>query len=319
MSESYHMYPSVITMVEQLTATVKRFTFARVDGEHYPAFTAGSHIFLQISDKLSNAYSLVSSVTDLSQYQVCVQQELEGRGGSLFMHQYGIEGFELEISSPNNKFELSPIGQKHLLIAGGIGITPFMTHMEALAQRDVEYELHYAFRTMEHATLLDNLHNSIHANRIQTYIRRDGRPLDVERLIATQPLGTHVYVCGPKSMIGATIEACHKYQYRDEWIHWEQFSADTAEDGQAFTVVLAKSNHRIEVKANQTILQAIESLNIDVECMCREGACGTCETSILAGEAEHFDHYLDDDEKLEQKTMMICVSRAKSPELVLDL
>ena len=120
-------------------------------------------------------------------------------------------------------------------------------------------------------------------------------------------------------MITATIDACNKHRFRDEWIHWEQFSSDTAEDGQAFTVVLAKSNHRVEVKADQTILQAIESLNIDVECMCREGACGTCETTILAGEAEHLDHYLDDDEKLEQKTMMICVSRAKSKELVLDL
>ena len=318
MTESYQMYPSIVTAVEQLTPSVKRFTFKRVDGEHYPEFSAGSHIFLKMNDKLSNAYSLVSSAKDLSQYQVCVQEERDGKGGSLFMHKYGVGGFELEISSPNNMFELSPLGEKHVLIAGGIGITPFMTHMEALALRGVDYELHYAFREPERATLLDELHKD-HANRVQTYMRSEGRPLDVEQLIASQPLGTHVYVCGPKSMITATIDACNKHRFRDEWIHWEQFSADTAENGQAFTVVLAKSNHRVEVKADQTILQAIESLNIDVECMCREGACGTCETTILAGEAEHLDHYLDDDEKMEQKTMMICVSRAKSPELVLDL
>lgn len=318
MSESYHMYPSVVAAVEQLTSTVKRFTFKRVDGGDYPTFTAGSHIFLQMNDKLSNAYSLVSSTQDLSQYQVCVQEEAEGKGGSLFMHKYGVEGFQLEVSSPNNMFELSPLGQKHVLIAGGIGITPFMTHMETLAQRDVEYELHYAFRTPERATLLDDLHKGIHADRVQTYTTSEGR-LDIEQLIAAQPLGTHVYVCGPKSMITTTIDACNRHRFRDEWIHWEQFSSDTAENGQGFTVVLAKSNHRVEVKADQTILQAIESLNIDVECMCREGACGTCETTILEGEAEHLDHYLDDDEKLEQKTMMICVSRAKSKELVLDL
>ena len=251
MTESYQMFPSIVAEVEQLTPLVKRFTFKRIDGESYPEFTAGSHMFVKMNDKLSNAYSLVSNAKDLSSYQICVQQEVNGKGGSTFMHEHCVKGFQLEISSPKNLFELSHTGQKHLLIAGGIGITPFMTQMEELAQRNADYEL--------------------------------------------------------------------KYRHRDEYVHWEQFSSNVSESGNAFTVILAKSNHRIEVQHDQTILQAIESLNIDVECLCREGVCGTCETVILEGEAEHLDKYLDDDEKISQKTMMICVSRAKNKEITLDL
>ena len=319
MTESYQMFPSVVAEVEQLTSLVKRFTFKRIDGESYPEFTAGSHMFVKMNDQFSNAYSLVSGTKDLSSYQICVQKEVNGEGGSAFMHDYCIKGFELEISSPNNLFELSNTDQKHLLIAGGIGITPFITQMQELAQRNANYELKYAFRVPEYAALLTNLNKEVHGDRIQTYISGEGVSLDLDKLISEQPLGTHIYVCGPKLMIDATIESCNRYKHCDEYVHWEQFSSTVSEDGNAFTVILAKSNHRIEVQHDQTILQAIESLNIDVECLCREGVCGTCETAILEGEAEHLDQYLDDNEKLAQKTMMICVSRAKNKEITLDL
>lgn len=319
MTESYQMFPSIVAEVEQLTPLVKRFTFKRIDGEPYPEFTAGSHMFVKMNDKLSNAYSLVSNAKDLSSYQICVQQEVNGKGGSTFMHEHCVKGFQLEISSPKNLFELSHTGQKHLLIAGGIGITPFMTQMEELAQRNADYELKYACRGPEYEALLNNLDKNIHADRIQTYVSSEGVFIDLDQLISQQPLGTHIYVCGPKPMIDATVEACNKYRHRDEYVHWEQFSSNVSESGNSFTVILAKSNHRIEVQHDQTILQAIESLNIDVECLCREGVCGTCETVILEGEAEHLDKYLDDDEKVSQKTMMICVSRAKNKEITLDL
>lgn len=319
MTESYQMFPSIVTEVEQLTPLVKRFTFKRIDGESYPEFTAGSHMFVRMNDKFTNAYSLVSNAKDLSNYQICVQKEVNGKGGSTFMHDYCVKGSQLEISSPNNLFELSPVGQKHLLIAGGIGVTPFMTQMEELARRNADYELNYAFRVPEYTALLNDLNKDVHADHIQTYISSEGVFLDLDQLISKQPLGTHIYVCGPTSMIDATVEACNKYRHRDEYVHWEQFSLNVSESGNAFTVILAKSNHRIEVKQDQTILQAIESLNIDVECLCREGVCGTCETVILEGEAEHLDEYLDDDEKAAQKTMMICVSRAKTEEITLEL
>lgn len=319
MTNSYQMFPSVVIAVEQLTPLIKRFTFKRQDGEKFPAFTGGSHIIVKMNDQFSNAYSLMSNAADLSTYQVCVRKDEEGRGGSIFMHDHCLENFKLEISSPKNLFELAQTGEKHILIAGGIGITPFLPQMDELAARGVNYELHYAFRSPEHAALLDELQQGAHAEHVHTYVDSTGTHLDLNALISSQPKDTHVYVCGPKPMIDAVIDTCNRHRYRDENIHWEQFASSSLENAESFTVVLAKSNQRIEVMADQTILQAIESLNIDVECLCREGVCGTCETAIVQGEAEHFDQYLSDEEKASQQSMMICVSRAKGKEITLDL
>lgn len=319
MTDSYQMIPAFVSQVEQLTPLIKRFSFKRQDGENFPAFSGGSHVIVKMNDKLSNAYSLMSNAQDLSTYQVCVRKDAEGKGGSVFMHEQCIDGFQLHISSPKNLFALSATGEKHILIAGGIGITPFLPQMDELAARGAQYELHYAFRSPEHAALWDELQQSQHAAHVFSYVDSEGRHLDLDTLIAQQVKGTHVYVCGPKPMIDAVIETCNRHRMRDEYIHWEQFAANAPENGESFTVILAKSNQRIEVMADQTILQAIEALNVDVECLCREGVCGTCETAILQGEAEHFDQYLDDDEKAAQQSMMICVSRAKGKEITLDL
>lgn len=319
MTNSYEMFPTVVTAVEQLTPLIKRFTFKRQDGENFPVFTGGSHVILKLNDKLSNAYSLMSDVNDLSSYQVCVRKDVDGKGGSVFLHDHCLPDFKLEVSEPKNLFALSASGEKHLLIAGGIGITPFVPQMAELAARGANYELHYAYRSPEHAALLSELTQGQHADRVFSYIDSEGSKIDLNGLISQQPKGTHVYVCGPKSMIDAVIESCNQNRYRDEYIHWEQFASTVPENGEAFTVILAKSNQRIEVLADQTILQAIEGLNIEVECLCREGVCGTCETAILQGEAEHFDQYLDDAEKAAQRSMMICVSRAKGKEIILDL
>lgn len=84
MTNSYEMFPTVVTAVEQLTPLIKRFTFKRQDGENFPVFTGGSHVILKLNDKLSNAYSLMSDVNDLSSYQVCVRKDVDGKGGSVF-------------------------------------------------------------------------------------------------------------------------------------------------------------------------------------------------------------------------------------------
>lgn len=318
MASHYEMFPSVVTRVEQLTPLIKRFTFKRQDGQNFPQFNGGSHIIVKMNDQLSNAYSLMSCVEDLSTYQVCVRKDVEGKGGSVYMHDQCLEGCEIVISEPKNLFPLAENGSKHILIAGGIGITPFVPQMEELAARGADYELHYAFRSPEHAALLEELKQK-HSAHIFSYVDSEGTSLDLDQLIASQPKATHIYVCGPKPMIDAVIDRCNFHRYRDEYIHWEQFASTVPEEGEVFTVVLAKSNQEVEVQGNQTILQAIEALNIDVECLCREGVCGTCETTIIEGEAEHFDQYLSDDEKSSQQSMMICVSRAKGRRLVLDL
>lgn len=312
-----------VIAIEQLTPLIKRFTFERLNGQDFPAFAAGSHIFLKIkaSDKsYSNTYSLMGGLTQLRYYQISVRLEENGEGGTKFLHDQIKVGDELEVSTPHNLFPLSDDPScPHVLIAGGIGITPCMTHLEALHQRQVDYQLHYAFRAPEHGALVDDLCRSVHQPHCHYYIDSEQQSLHVPTLLASLSKQSHLYVCGPQSLLDEVIWEASEQGFAPEQVHYELFTAKVPQEANAFTVVLAQSGLEIDVAANQSILQAIEGHDFEVECLCREGVCGTCETTIVSGTAEHYDQYLDDEEKAAQKTMMICVSRARGPKIILDL
>lgn len=323
MANPYEMFNVRVTAVEQATPLIKRFTLARDDGAAMPAFTGGSHIIVQMQgadgSQFSNAYSLMSDPRDTRSYQIGVRLEEQSKGGSAFMHQQVEVGSTLTISSPNNLFALDPTAGRHVLIAGGIGITPFLAQLHELEGGDTDYELHYAFRSPEHGAFQDDLSSGPHAGHTQFYIDSLGRKLDLAALCAGLTDDAHLYVCGPKPLIDAVIATAAKAGIAEQRVHWEQFAATPA-TGAAFTVVLARSGQELLVEEGMTILQAIQkSKAANVECLCREGVCGTCETRIIDGEAEHFDQYLSDEEKAAQQSLMVCVSRAKSARLVLDL
>lgn len=323
MANPYEMFNVRVTAVEQATPLIKRFTLARDDGAAMPAFTGGSHIIVQMQgadgSQFSNAYSLMSDPRDTRSYQIGVRLEEQSKGGSAFMHQQVEVGSTLTISSPNNLFALDPTAGRHVLIAGGIGITPFLAQLHELEGGDTDYELHYAFRSPEHGAFQDDLLSGPHAGRTRFYIDSLERKLDLAALCAGLTDDAHLYVCGPKPLIDAVIATAAKAGIAERRVHWEQFAATPA-TGAAFTVVLARSGQELLVEEGMTILQAIQkSKAANVECLCREGVCGTCETRIIDGEAEHFDQYLSDEEKAAQQSLMVCVSRAKSARLVLDL
>ena len=323
MANPYEMFNVRVTAVEQATPLIKRFTLARDDGAAMPAFTGGSHIIVQMQgadgSQFSNAYSLMSDPRDTRSYQIGVRLEEQSKGGSAFMHQQVEVGSTLTISSPNNLFALDPNAGRHVLIAGGIGITPFLAQLHELEGGDTDYELHYAFRSPEHGAFQDDLSSGPHAGRTRFYIDSLERKLDLAALCAGLTEDAHLYVCGPKPLIDAVIATAAKAGIAEQRVHWEQFAATPA-TGAAFTVVLARSGQELLVEEGMTILQAIQkSKAANVECLCREGVCGTCETRIIDGEAEHFDQYLSDEEKAAQQSLMVCVSRAKSARLVLDL
>ncbi len=88
----------------------------------------------------------------------------------------------------------------------------------------------------------------------------------------------------------------------------------------AFTVYLQRSGRTVRVPADKTVLQALLDVGVDVDFMCRNGLCGTCETRVLAGCVDHRDTYLTDAQRDRNQHMIICVSRADSESrLVLDL
>jgi ferredoxin len=114
---------------------------------------------------------------------------------------------------------------------------------------------------------------------------------------------------------------------RDEAIHLERFGAQhDATDSEAanaaldqFEVRLAKTGTSVEVKGGQSIVDALAQIGIEVDTSCGEGVCGTCMVPVVEGEPEHRDHCLSKAERASNAVICCCVSRSRSPVLVLDL
>jgi len=310
-----------VTTIEQLTPLIKHFTLRPVDRAPLPAFSGGSHVVVVMRGAhrvYRNPYSLLSPPFDRSAYQIAVRRMEDSRGGSHFMHDQVFVGSRLEIAHPVNLFPLDKIARKHVLIAGGIGITPFLAQLEDLHDGVIPYELHYAVRSPAHAAFADRL-RALAADSVKFYHDSEAQEIDYDGLLSGQPLGTHVYVCGPAGMITRVIETARRWGWPDSHVHWEKFSAPPV--GDAFEVFLARAKIGLRVLPDQSLLEAIEAAGVEVPYLCRGGVCGFCRTTVLEADGEllHHDHYLSDADKARGKSIMPCVSRATCKSLVLDL
>lgn len=310
-----------VAAIERVTPLVKHFTLVREDGETLPPFSGGSHVVVSMDAGgrvYRNAYSLMGSPEDGAAYHISVRRQERSRGGSVFMHDKVVEGSILQITLPTNLFPISRMGRKHILIAGGIGITPFMSQLHDIERNGHDYELHYAFRAPEHGAFVEKLQARC-GDRAYFYIDSEGQKLDIQEVLRRQPLGTHVYVCGPGPMVTAVQEATHALGWPQRHFHSEQFGAPPG--GEPFHVTLAKSGVVVDVPGDMSMLQALEDAGAEVDSLCRGGACGRCMVEVLEvdGELLHHDDYLSEAEKASGKKIMPCVSRARCTHLLVNL
>lgn len=310
-----------VAEVATVATGVKRFRFVTLDGSPLPEFSGGAHTVVTMRDGdrvRRNPYSLMGSPFDGSSYQISVLRTPDSRGGSIFMHDHVAAGTELMISQPVNLFPVDRRGRKHLLIAGGIGITPFVAMMMQLSREDLPFELHYANRSDDRGAYIADL-KALYGHRVHTYFDDKREALPLARLLEGQPLGTHLYVCGPSGMIDWTLASARDAGWPNENVHNERFLAPPS--GKPFNVALAQSKKKFAVAEYQSILEAVEAAGVDAPYLCRGGACGMCETAVISctGTLQHNDHYLPDEDKASGKKIMICVSRIDGTDLVLDL
>jgi len=310
-----------VAAIEQVTPLVKHFTLVKQDGTVFPAFSGGSHIVisLNIGGRVHrNPYSLMGSPEDNGAYHISVRRQEKSRGGSAYLHENVTVGMPLKITYPVNLFSLAKKARKHILLAGGIGITPFMSQIADLERRDADYELHYAFRTPEHGAFVEQLKKTC-GDKLHCYIDSLAERIDLVALLGNQPLGTHVYICGPNAMVVSALEIARNFGWPENHIHSEQFLAPPI--GEPFKIQLARSNKEIQVPAEMSMLEAIEAAGVEADFLCRGGACGRCELQVLEtdGVLVHHDHFLTDAEKASSKKIMPCVSRAKCERLLLDI
>ncbi|MBI1217996.1 MAG: 2Fe-2S iron-sulfur cluster binding domain-containing protein [Rhodobacteraceae bacterium] len=312
--------PVTVAEVTEVNDLIKRFRFVRRDGGPMPPFSGGAHVVVEMDDhgtRRMNPYSLMGDPADSTGYCISVRRDEAGRGGSLYMHHHVRPGMQMVLGAPVNLFALDARAREHLLIAGGIGITPFIAQMAQLEALGGRFELHYAARNRALGAYMPAL-RAAYGDRVHTYFDDERQLIDLPALLAGQPLGTHLYVCGPKGMIGWVRASAEAAGWPRATVHHEEFLAPPV--GVPFTVDLAASGKVITVGASQSLLEAIEAAGVEAPYLCRGGACGQCETAVLAcdGHIQHNDHWLTDDQKASGTRIMPCVSRFEGRTLVLD-
>ncbi|MEP5153463.1 PDR/VanB family oxidoreductase [Planktotalea sp.] len=309
-----------VTEITPVNELVTRFKFERTDGGLLPTFSGGAHTVVEMKDGKTtrlNPYSLMSDPMDQSAYTISVRRDDEGRGGSLFMHQRVTVGDQMVISYPVNLFSLDLRAKKHLFLAGGIGITPFLSQIKQCERLGGSWELHYACRNEALGSYVDEL-TSKHPYEANVYYDDQDQTIELENLLNGQPIGTHVYVCGPKGMIDWVRSTAETLGWPSEAVHYEEFLAP--QPGKPFEVKLAVSNKVIQVGEDESLLEAMERSGVDAPYLCRGGACGQCETRVIdyAGNFIHRDHWLEEEEHASGDKIMPCVSRFEGKTLVLD-
>lgn len=292
-------------------------------GSTLPGFAAGSHIDVFLADGITRQYSLCNNPTENHRYLIGVLRDPASRGGSRAMHDTVQEGDSLRISAPKNHFPLAHGARRHILLAGGIGITPILCMAERLAIIGADFELHYCTRSPDRSAFRDRILQSGFASRAHFHFD-DGpaeQKLDIARLLATPEPGAHLYVCGPGGFMDAVLGTARGRNWPEPQIHFEFFAAGAASvDGDsAFEVQLASSGRVVPVPADKSALQALAAAGIDLPFACEQGVCGTCLTRIIEGVPEHRDAYLTPEERAANDQFTPCCSRSRTPRLVLDL
>lgn len=284
-------------------------------GAPLPIWEPGAHIELALPSGRHRQYSLYGDPTDTQHYRIAVLRDLTGRGGSLEVHTDSRAGQLITVQGPRNHFPLLP-SDAYLFIAGGIGITAMMAMATHTATTDADWKLIYTGRRRASMAFLDQLH-ALGAHHVELMPADErGRP-DLEAIITAASPGTAVYCCGPDRLLRAvqTLVTARP----DLTLHSERFTGTTPTGGAALHVELHRSGLTVEVPADCTILHAIRAvLPGSVPAGCEQGICGACRTMVLDGEPEHRDDFLSSADRA-AGAMLICVSRARSERLTLDL
>lgn len=319
----------VVSGIRQLTPRIREYQFTSVDGSPMPEYAPGSHIALHTGNDatgpLVRHYSLIGGTNARDDarntYRIAVQREDRG-GGSAFIHAKFEIGTRLEVAIPANNFPLDRRDSHRLLLAGGIGITPIYSMVRSLARRRLPFSVVYAGRDVDHMAYHHEL-LALAGDRAHVHLSGLGNtnPLDLVALLAAQPDGATVYVCGPAPMVDAAHAAARVLGWHEDRVRSELFGTGFSGDEVAFEVFLRRSQRTIPVARDVTILDALVAAKVDVLWDCRRGECGLCQQTVLAtdGALVHRDRYLSEDERAACDAMCVCVSRTQGTRLELDL
>ncbi|WP_309238579.1 PDR/VanB family oxidoreductase [Actinoplanes aureus] len=306
-----------VTGKEPVADGVVALTLADPAGARLPDWTPGAHIDLILPGGLVRQYSLCGDRWNPYTYRIAVLREPAGRGGSAYIHDVLDLGEAVGLGGPRNNFPLVP-ADRYLFIAGGIGITPLLPMVAQADLLGADWALLYGGRREASIAFLENLAG--YGDRVQIRPQDRYGLLDLPAFVDGHRPGTRVYSCGPAPLLAAVEQACADLP--PHTLRIERFVA--AAHGRPlrstpFQVELARTGTVLTVPAHSSVLDVITAAGADVLSSCRQGVCGTCEVTVLAGEPDHRDSVLDDAERAAGTCMFVCVSRSRTDRLVLDL
>jgi ferredoxin-NADP reductase len=223
----------------------------------------------------------------------------------------------LTVSAPRNNFPMVDAA-RYIFIAGGIGITPLIPMMREASAKGLPWTLLYCNRRNEDAPFLAEIKRL--GGDISLHSSEAGTRLDAAQRLGTMQQDTVVYCCGPERLMTAVEEATAAWP--EDSIHFEWFtprSRPADETSGSFEVICQRSGLTLTVPPDKSIMAVLSEAGIEVPRSCEQGICGTCETRVISGEVDHRDSILSASERAANQTMMICVSRARGPRLVLDI
>lgn len=320
-----------VRSITDLGGGINAYEVVPLDGIALPPFTAGAHIDLYFRDGRVRQYSLCSDPAETHRYVFAVQKEESGRGGSKAIHDIVHAGRVLRISVPRNNFRLREDAAHHVLIAGGIGITPIVAMIRRLLATGASFEVHYGARSLEKLALREELTTLGLGDRLHIYI--DGgdpaRGMQLRDIVAGAQAHAHFYCCGPAPLMSG-LKAATSNSFSNT-VHFEHFAAavpvsavpsqlmtvEADTSGVGFKIKLARNGKTFDVPDDKSIVDVLRENGVQVATSCEAGLCGTCRTIYLEGEPEHNDFVLDDEERRHQ--VLICCARSRTPTLVLDL
>ena len=315
--------PELITVTvaraEAAADGIQLFELRHPNGSDLPEFTPGSHLSVRVPNGSMRNYSIASDPAETDHYIIAVKREEGGRGGSISLIDQVREGDQLQVSQPRNLFELQANAPSYMFVAGGIGITPILSMIKWVgANTSKPFKLYYLTRSKAGAAFLPELSDP--ALKGKVVIHHDqGDPEKTFDLwpVFENPTKAHIYCCGPRPLMDAVRDMTGHWPTSQ--VHFEDFGSDLVRpraDDAPFTVKLARNGATLEVPVGTTIMEIMRVHGMRVPSSCESGTCGTCKTRLLEGEVDHRDMVLTEAERA--GNIIVCVSRAKSPELVLD-
>jgi ferredoxin-NADP reductase len=311
---------TTVRSVREVGKDVRTYEFVQPEDWDLPCFTPGAHIDVHIPGGFVRSYSLMGDPGIRNSYKVAVSCKADGLGGSAAMHDRVRVGDWISVSLPKNYFPLAKDAKKHVFIAGGIGVTPFLSMIPVVERSGARFELHMCSRSEEDTPFLDELRR-IGSEKVKFYHsqRPSNARLNVVSLLSRLDDDEHVYCCGPERLMEAVRTAALSCRSLDR-VHFERFDKPNSgvdHDRPPYMVNLARQGRKINVNSGETMLAALDRQKAGVDFGCEGGSCGKCRIRYLDGQIDHRDFVLSDVER--KSFLMPCVSSAISETVTVDL